>query len=144
MAYNKPYLVLPIKNYQPTFLHTILNSSVRLIPSITDHTRQLLVNSKMYLLNKRSSKLKKTGLLIKCCICPDVTLLFSTAYSTGNILYWILLSHQTDDIIIISSSSSPDTGLNDKFIHPSPTQVLQLINTIRQRSEKHTRLITAI
>ena len=53
-----------------------------------------------------------------------MTLPFSTASNPGNILYWILVSHHSDDVIIISSISSPDTDLNDEFIQPLTEQVL--------------------
>ena len=79
-----------------------------------------------YLDNKDIASLQ-TGLLIICCICLYITLPFSTANNPGNILDWILVSHHPDDVIIISSCSSPDTDLNDEFIQPIAEKVLQLI-----------------
>ena len=74
MAYNQPYLVLPIRKYYPSSprLYSEL-SSVWFIPSIPEHTRQLLANCKIYPDNKSLASLH-TGLLITYCICLDMIL----------------------------------------------------------------------
>ena len=73
----------------------------------------------------------------------DVTLPFSTANSTLNTSFWILVSHDPDDVIIISSCSPLDTECHDEFIQPLTEQILQLINNIKHKPTKHTRSITA-
>ena len=112
----------------------------------THHTwpHQTVTHScKIYLDNKGLASLQ-TGLLIICCICLDMTLPFSAANNPGNILHWILLSHHPDDVIIISSRSSPNTDLNDEFMQPPGEQVLQLISNTKQTPVELTQSITAI
>ena len=69
-----------------------------------------------------------------------VTLPYSTTSSTCNILFWILVSHP-DDVIIVSVSSSLDANLDDQFIHPPTEQILQLISNIKHKPTKYTRSI---
>ena len=72
----------------------------------------------------------------------DVTLPYSTASSTCNTSYWVLVSHHPDDVIIVSSCTPLDADPNDEFIQP-PTE-LQLISNIEHTPTKHTRSKTAI
>ena len=54
------------------------------------------------------------------------------------------MSHHPDDVLVISSISSPDTDLGDQFIQPSAEQVLQLISHFDHKPAKYTRLIPPI
>ena len=137
MAYNQPYMVLPIKNYYPTpstlFLiqfHTGSNQPIWPCQTVT-HKSETHPN------NKVPDSLQ-TGFWIIPCMSFDVTLPFSTASSTCNTSYWILVSHHSDDVIIVSSCSPLDTKLGDEFTQPPTEQVLQLIreNNIKTQTYK--------
>ena len=43
---------------------------------------------------------------------------FNSVNDLYNSLHWILVLHNPDDVITISSSSYPDTDLNDDFVQP--------------------------
>ena len=71
----------------------------------------------------------------------DVKLPYSTASRTCNTLLWILVSHQPDDVIIVSSGSSLETDFDDQFIQPPTEQVLLVISNVK--TSRHTRLMPA-
>ena len=68
----------------------------------------------------------------------DVTLPHSTASNTCNALFWILVSHHPDSVIIVSSSS-PYDDLDDQFVQPPTEQVQQVISNIKHKPTKHMR-----
>ena len=74
----------------------------------------------------------------------DMTLPYSTGSSTYNTSFWILLSHCPDNVIVLSSSSPPDTDLGDQFIQCPAEKVLQVISNTKNKPEKGTRSIPAI
>ena len=142
MAYNQPYLVFPIRNYYPTSPILFWTQFCMV------HTQHIWLHwTVTYKLeacpNNKGLASLQTGLLIIFHTCLDMALPFSTA-NHSNILYWILLSHHPDVIIIISYSSSTDTDRNAEFIPPPAEQVLQLISNIKHAPTKHTRSVTAI
>ena len=53
------------------------------------------------------------------------------------------MSHHPDDVIVISSSSPPDTDLSYQFIQPTGEHVLHLISHLDHKNAKCTRLISA-
>ena len=51
---------------------------------------------------------------------------------------WILVSYHSDDIIIMSANTSPDSDIEDNFSQPPAEEILQLIeNTLIQGIQDH-------
>ena len=73
----------------------------------------------------------------------DVTPPYSNGSSTYNTLSWIIVSHHSDDVPVISSSFPPDIDLGNKFIQPS-AEVLQLISHFDHKPTNHTKSMPAI
>ena len=73
-----------------------------------------------------------------------VTSPYSRGYDTDNTSSWITVSHHSEDVIVISSNSSPDPDLSDQFTHPRVEQVVQLINKLDPKPVKHMRSLAAI
>ena len=69
---------------------------------------------------------------------------YSTGYDTDNISFWITVSHHPENVIVISSSSPPDTDLSVHFTQPTAEQVLQLTSHLDHKPAKHTRSIFAL
>ena len=136
MAYNQPYVVLPIRNYCPTSSTLCL---IQICMVCNEHIwphQTVTHKSKTYPSNKGLAHLQNVFLnhiLHVFCL----TFTFNTASSTYYTLYWILVSHHPDDVIIISSSSSLDADLGDEFTQLPVEQILEIINNIKNTCKVH-------
>ena len=61
---------------------------------------------------------------------------FSTTNSSLSTLDCILVSHYKNDVIMILTSSPPDSGLGRVFTQPPAEEILQLIYNIRNTHAK--------
>ena len=139
LAHNQPYLVLPIRNlYYPAHTPTDnLYSSIQPIwPNWTSFkSYAYMYHYKVWLIYH--------SLILSYLHTPDYT-----CSSTTNSCYtkpeWILVSHLPDDVITISTSTSPDVYLDDDF-SPSPVaEILQLLENMKHTHARCSWSLTAL
>ena len=143
MAYNLPYLVLPIRNLHYTlYSHVITCMAQTSISGITGRSFKIYTHLQV----------PRSILFTICSIihylhvsCQHLFRYHEHFLLQANcILAWLLVSHHPDGVIITSPSTPPDSNIEDDFCQPLEEKILQCIENIKHTHTRHTRSISAL